>query len=145
MREFISDKSSGFENSNAFMGTDELAIGTDQFNERADEQSNNREIILKMVQQLSTIGSQLNQLGEAKDCEECYKYYIGVMEILFGENTKEISEGYYWLGQFYNDKQNYDKAKFCFQKTIEIRKQINETSNLEDAEIRMNLGYLLKN
>ena len=37
-------------------------------------------------------------LGEVKECEGCYTYYLGVMETIFGDNTIEMGECYGWLG-----------------------------------------------
>ena len=38
-------------------------------------------IIYKLVQNLSTIGSLLQQLGENKECEQCYSYYVAIIEL----------------------------------------------------------------
>jgi len=53
----------------------------------------------------------LHQIGESNLSEQCYSYYIAVFEIIFGDNTLEIAECYFWVSQYYFEAFMYDKAK----------------------------------
>lgn len=87
-------------------------------------------------------------MGENKECEECYAYYIGAMEIIFGDNSQQVGECYFWLSQYYVEMAHYEKAKNCMIKTIQIQeletgdKKENHTEQI--AEVHMNLGFLFK-
>ena len=66
------------------------------------------------------VGSQLHQIGETKQTEEIYSYYVAMFEIIFGENTMEVAECYFWLASYYKESALYDKAVLCLTKAILI-------------------------
>ena len=43
------------------------------------------------------------------------------MEILFGDNSQEVAECYFWLSRYYVEMAFYDKAKTCMIKAIQIK------------------------
>jgi TolA-binding protein len=69
------------------------------------------------------------------------------MEILFGDNSQEVAECYFWLSRYYVEMTHYEKAKQCMIKAIQIKElesgaKANPTEQI--AEVHMNLGQLFK-
>jgi hypothetical protein len=115
-------------------------------NEGNDNEMANKAIILQLLKLLANVGGQLYQIGESKLSEQCYTYYIAIFEIIFGDNTFEIAQCYFWISQYYFESFQYDKAKISLQKSLLILKQLqpqNQNQILE-AEVHFNLGILFK-
>jgi len=69
------------------------------------------------------------------------------MEILFGDNSQEVAECYFWLSKYYVEMTFYDKAKTCMIKAIQIKEMELGEKDLpteQIAEVHMNLGQLCK-
>ena len=65
------------------------------------------------------------------------------MEILFGDNSQEVAECYFWLSKYYVEMTFYEKAKHCMIKVILIKEiecggKDNPTEQI--AEVHINLG-----
>lgn len=99
-----------------------------------------------LVKLLAMIGNQLSILGDVQQGEECFSYYVAVVEVLFGENTIEAGSCYFWLSQFYFEEFLYEKAQFSLQKAMLIfqMKQQSMQERLMLAEIHFNMGQLMK-
>ena len=69
---------------------------------------------------MAVVGSQLHQIGEIKETEEIYSYYVAMFEIIFGENTMQVAHCYFWLGQYYKEICMYEKAIFSIKKALGI-------------------------
>ena len=46
-------------------------------------------------------------MNENNECEECYSYYVAIVEAVFGDNTLQVGECYFWLAQFYFENHQY--------------------------------------
>jgi len=86
-------------------------------------------------------------IGDYLDAEEAYGFYIGTIEVLFGNNTKKVGELYFWLAiYYYRDLIHLEKARLCFQKSYLILEEYVEDNDdrMKLAEININLGFLFK-
>ena len=46
-----------------------------------------RKIVTNLLASLCQVGALMSQIGEVKQCEECYLNYIAIVEVVFGNNT----------------------------------------------------------
>lgn len=80
-----------------------------------------KKIVFQMLSILSNTGSILHIIGQIKECEECYSFYIASIEALFGENTREAANCYFLIGlNYFKERKHFYKAKFSFLKSLMI-------------------------
>ena len=135
------------------------AVGGDYQKETEIEFDVMKNILYKLMPLLASIGSQMHIIGEAKECEEAYGFYVATMESLLGQNTRPLSELYFWLGIYYfKNLYHLEKARICFQKAFLILDEYKETDRdehllrtaetqrdlLRMAEIHINVASVLK-
>eukprot|EP00347_Sterkiella_histriomuscorum_P005581 403356063 len=90
--------------------------------EIGQQKAQSAQVLIKMLQYLTMIGAMLMQVGASVECEECYTYYISIMESIQGKNTLKIGQAYYLMGMYYDDQQSFNKSLICYMKTLEIYK-----------------------
>ncbi|CDW78864.1 tpr domain containing protein [Stylonychia lemnae] len=87
------------------------------------QRSQNIQGLMKLISSLTMIGAMLLQVGASVECEECYVYYIAVIESIYGQNCLKLGQAYYLLGIFYDQQESFVKALICLMKSHDILKE----------------------
>jgi hypothetical protein len=46
------------------------------------------------------------------DAEDCYAYYIGIIETIYGSDSLKVGQCYYLLGLFYDEHSSLEESSF---------------------------------
>ncbi len=84
------------------------------------------------------------QLENQVECEKTYAKYCKIVEKLFGIQTVETSNCYYYIGIYYYEEQQYEKALICMKKSLFNRARELGERHIACGDCHFNIGIIYK-
>ena len=107
---------------NLSQASNEMNEDQEELLEQYEEMKRNTYPLLPLLAQ---VANQLFVVGLEKESEQALAFYTTTMETLFGKNSQQMAEIYFWLGVYYQQAKGYEqqtafeqlqKAKICYHK-----------------------------
>eukprot|EP00826_Nyctotherus_ovalis_P017960 TRINITY_DN15320_c0_g3_i1.p1 TRINITY_DN15320_c0_g3~~TRINITY_DN15320_c0_g3_i1.p1 ORF type:complete len:327 (+),score=87.17 TRINITY_DN15320_c0_g3_i1:99-1079(+) len=81
---------------------------------------------------------------DTANAERVYARYCNIVEKIFGIQSVEAGNCYYYVGAFYYETAQYDKALLCMKKALYNREHQLGESNPACADCHFNIGMIYK-
>lgn len=75
--------------------------------------------------------------------EDCYIQYIELVENNLGFESASASNSYFTLANYYFKRGKINKAKMCFEKSLEIRKKLVEDHHIAIVDCETNISVCM--
>ena len=90
------------------------------------------------------IAAMYKGLGDSINAEKVYVKYCKIIERIFGIQSVEASNCYYYIGAYYYEEKQYGKALLCMKKALYNRKRHLGEVNTACGDCHFNIGMIYK-
>lgn len=100
--------------------------------------------ISKQCNLISLTANLFYAIGDQKNCENAYVFYVKIVESLNGPNDLETANAYFLIGVFYLQHKYFLKSLACFKRCISTRISVLGENHDSVADCWYNIGIVYK-
>jgi len=100
--------------------------------------------IKRILHMHGIIAAMYKMLENQVEAEKTYAKYCKIVEKLFGIQSVEASNCYYYIGIYYYEEQQYEKALICMKKALFNRTKELGSKHVSCGDCHLNIGIIYK-